>query len=100
MSGLNEIIQWTEANIDFEKGEDVTKAFDFISREFEQDNRLPLADILGEDISKYLEFLEDSTFTRAEDIELSNLQERFDFLTGEIERLTSSGFNILGTPIR
>ena len=96
MSGLNEIIQWTEDNINFEEGEDSQKAFDFISSEFERDNRLSLADILQDDTGKYLEFLEEQTGTSKSDIEFEVLEERLAGLEEEIRGF----FNMLGTPIR
>ncbi len=100
MSGLNEIIQWTEDNIDFERGEDPTGAFEFIDNEFTRDNRLPLADILGSDIGKYLEFIEEKTGTTAEENELRDLERRAEELNEEIRQLEGMNFNILGTPIR
>ena len=100
MSGLNEIIQWTEDNIDFERGEDPTRAFEFIDTIFERDNRLPLADILGSDIGDYLQFIEEKTSTTAEDIELLALDRRIEELDEEIRQLEDMRFNILGTPIR
>ncbi len=96
MSGLNEIIQWTESNIDFTDGENPQEAFDFIDKEFTKDNRLPLADILGDELPKYLEFIEERTFTTREDLELSRLDQRVNDLEQEIRGF----FNILGTPIR
>ncbi len=100
MSGLNEIIQWTEDNINFERGEDPTRAFEFINNEFERDNRLPLADILGSDIGDYLQFIEEKTGTTTEDIELRALDRRIEELDEEIRQLEGMRFNILGTPIR
>ena len=96
MSGLNEIIQWTADEIDFTDGEDPQKAFDFIDREFTKENRLPLADILGDQLPKYMEFIEERTFTTREDLELSELEQRVNDLEQEIRGF----FNILGTPIR
>ena len=101
MSGLNEIIQWTENNIDFERGEDPNRAFKFIDNEFKRDNRLPLADILGSDLGNYLEFIEEKTGTTAEDIELQQLERRAEELDREIREIENQmRFNILGTPIR
>ena len=96
MSGLNEIIQWTEDNIDFERGENPQNAFEFIDAEFRKDNRLPLADILGDQLPDYLKFLEESTDTSREDIKFTRLEERIESLQAEIGEF----FNMLGTPIR
>ena len=96
MSGLNEIIQWTEENYDFEEGEDPKKAFDQIDRD--EDWRSPLADILGDQLGEYMEFIEEQTRTSRADIEISELDFRLAQLEQEIRNLT--GTNILGTPIR
>ncbi len=96
MSGLNEIIQWTAENIDFRDGEDPQEAFEFIDTQFTEENRLPLADILGDELPKYMEFIEERTFTSREDLELSELEQRVNDLEQEIRGF----FNILGTPIR
>ena len=98
MSGLNEIIQWTEDNYDFESGEDPVRAFDQIDRE--ENWRLPLADILGEQLPEFMQFIEEKTSTSREDIQIRELEERAFDLEREIESLTRPLFNILGTPIR
>ena len=94
MSGLNEIIQWTEDNYDFEPGEDPQKAFETIDRD--EDWRAPLADILGDQLPQFMQFLEESTQTSRADIELSELDSRIEQLQEEIRGF----FNMLGTPIR
>ena len=98
MSGLNEIIQWTDDEINIEQGENPQEAFEFIDSEFIKDNRLPLADILGDQISEYLEYLQDRAGFEFIDSETELLQQRASRLEVELERLL--GFNILGTPIR
>ncbi len=57
MSGLNEIIQWTDAEIDLELFDNAEDAFQAISDQFENDGRLPLDSILQEDKTQYLNFL-------------------------------------------
>ena len=98
MSGLNEIIQWTDDNINIEQGEDPQEAFEFIDKEFTQDNRLPLGDILGDQIPQYIEYLEDRTESKFIDSETELLQQRASRLEVAINELL--GFNLLGTPIR
>ena len=85
MSGLNEIIQWTEENYDFEEGEDPQEAFQQIDRD--EDWRAPLADILGDQLPEYMEFIEQQTSTTKEDIELQDLQRRAESLEQEILNL-------------
>jgi len=58
LSGLNEIIQWVEANIDIDPSQNSEQNFNDINKEFEKDGRLDLSDILGEDKGKFLEYLE------------------------------------------
>lgn len=52
MSGLNEIIQWVSNEIQ------TGMTFDEISTIFENDGRLPLADILGSDVPSFQRFLD------------------------------------------
>ena len=98
MSGLNEIIQWTEENYDFEAGEDPQAAFEKIDRD--EDWRAPLADILGDQLPEYMEFIENQTSTTKEDIEFQDLQGRISGLEQEIRDLMTTSFNMLGTPVR
>ena len=98
MSGEPEIEQWTEDEINIERGEDVQKVFEFIDREFQKEGRLPLADILGDELPKYMEYLEERTATSREDLDIEELEQRAASLEREIREL--EGFNILGTPIR
>ena len=58
MSGLNEIIQWVEDNIDIDPSQNSEQNFNDINKEFEKDGRSDLSDILGEDKGKFLEYLE------------------------------------------
>ena len=98
MSGLNEIIQWTEENYDFEAGEDPIKAFDQIDRD--EDWRAPLADILGDQLPDYMEYLEQETHTTREDLIIRELENAITDAERQLRSISSGSFNILGTPIR
>ncbi len=58
MSGLNEIIQWVEDNVDIDQTQDSETNFNDINKIFETDNRSDLSDILGDEKGKFLEYLE------------------------------------------
>ena len=58
LSGLNEIIQWTEANMDIDPTQNSEENFQDINKEFEKDGRSDLSDILGDEKGKFLEYLE------------------------------------------
>ncbi len=58
MSGLNEIIQWVEDNIDIDTSQNSEQNFQDINKEFEKDGRSDLSDILGDEKPKFLEYLE------------------------------------------
>ena len=58
MSGLNEIIQWVEDNVDIDQTQDSETNFNDINKIFEEDNRSDLSDILGDEKAKFLEYLE------------------------------------------
>ena len=74
VSGLSEIIQWTENNVDFVKGEDPIKAFNDIDKMFAKDNRSALADILGAQQGDFIEYIETKTETTREDVEINELE--------------------------
>ena len=57
MSGLPEIEQWVEDNIQFDRFGTPEEAFDFIDEQFSASNRLPLDDILQEQKGEFMEFL-------------------------------------------
>ena len=108
MSGLREIIEWVERELILNPENTVDREFEEISRIFEKDNRLPLADILRDDQGKFLDFLgsqlselgdESETDEELEGLEsrLESLERRIDEL---LERTSETVFNILGTPIR
>ena len=58
MSGLNEIIQWVESNIEIDPAQNSEENFNDINKEFEKDGRSDLSDILGDEKGKFLEYLE------------------------------------------
>ena len=58
MSGLNEIIQWVESNIEIDTAQNSEENFNDINKEFEKDGRSDLSDILGDEKGKFLEYLE------------------------------------------
>ena len=58
MSGLNEIIQWVEDNIDLDLSQNSEENFEDINKEFAKDGRSDLSDILGDEKGKFLEYLE------------------------------------------
>ena len=57
MSGLAEIIEWTDSEIDLGLFDNTSDAFQAISDQFEADGRLPLDEILLDQKSSYLAFL-------------------------------------------
>ena len=59
MTDIEQIIEWTEQEIELDPNESVQEAFNGISEEFEGDQRLPLADILKEQKAQFLEYLKD-----------------------------------------
>ncbi len=98
MSGLNEIIQWVEENIELDPNQSSEENFKDINKIFSENGRSDLSDILGDQKSKFLEFIELETGQTASEIELESLSDTIRQLEQEIREL--SGFNILGTPIR
>ncbi len=60
MSGLSEIIEWVQQEIILTRDSEPNDEFESISAIFEKDNRLPLADILGDESPKFLEYLENN----------------------------------------
>ena len=98
MSGLNEIIQWVEENIELDPNQSSEENFKDINKIFSEDGRSDLSDILGDQKAKFLEFIELETGQTASEIELESLSDTIRQLEREISKL--SPFNILGTPIR
>ena len=98
LSGLNEIIQWVEENYDFEAGEDVQKAFEQIDKA--EDWRAPLADILGDQLPNFMEYLEQETHTTREDLIIRELEGAIADAERELSSISGRTINFLGTPIR
>ncbi len=108
MSGLREIIEWVEQELVLDPENGAAIEFEEISRIFEKDNRLPLADILRDDTPQFLKFLESrlSELRREPETgeDLEGLESRLEALERGIdellERTGKTLTNILGTPIR
>ncbi len=60
MSGVNEIIDWVQQEIILKKDSTPEREFADISKIFERDSRLPLADILGDESGEFFEYLENN----------------------------------------
>ncbi len=60
MSGVNEIIDWVQQEIILKKDSTPEREFADISKIFERDSRLPLADILGDESPQFFEYLENN----------------------------------------
>ncbi len=91
MSGLNEIIQWVQSEIILDPTQSVDEQFADISAEFKKDNRLPLADILLDELPQFFKFLESESgaFTEPTDGErFEPLESRIRELESDIERVS------------
>ncbi len=60
MSGLAEIIDWIQQEDLLETDSTPEREFFRISKIFENDSRLPLADILGDEQGEFFEYLENN----------------------------------------
>ena len=92
MSGINEIIQWSEQELDFTLENTVQEEFVSISEIFTRDSRLPLEDILGDELPRFKQYIADRL---AREQQLSETDEatdeqvqRVDELERGIERLS------------
>ena len=92
MSGLNEIIQWSEQELDFTLENTVQEEFADISKMFDDDSRMPLEDILGDELPRFKQYITDRL---AREQQLSETDEatdeqvrRVDELERGIERLS------------
>ena len=74
MSGLNEIIQWVDEEIDINEGEDPQQVFEWLDDH--EDWRAPLGDILNEQLPDFMRYLEERTHTTREDIEFNKILDR------------------------
>ena len=62
MSGLAEIIEWTNNEIpkeEWKQYDNAEEAYNSINQNFTDDNRLPLDKILGDDKDKYMKYLQE-----------------------------------------
>ena len=84
MSGFDEIVAWTEQEIDFESGESVQEAFTSISAIFQRDNRSSLDHILASDVPKFKQYIADRM---AREQFLPETDEATDEQVGRVEQL-------------
>ena len=97
MSGFDEIVAWTDDEIEMDQSRTVQEEFERISKRFEEDNRLPLADILLDDMPRYMKYLEDRK-AREENIlntEIELLEARKELAEIELEELRSQNIGSL-----
>ena len=91
MSGLREIIEWIEREWIFNPENDVDVEFERISKDFEDNDRSALADILRDDTPEFFKFLESElSRARAEpqaDEEIRTLERRAKSLESRIEEI-------------
>ena len=108
MSGLREIWQWVQSEVILRPENTVDREFERISRIFERDNRLPLADILRSDTAEFLDFLGSRISELRDepeaDEEIGELERTVESLERSIEDILQPAIqglvNLLGTPIR
>ena len=104
MSGLREIIQWVESEIILDPENTVDEEFESISRIFERDNRLPLADILRDDTPEFLDFLGSRLSELRDepetDEEIGELERRAESLERSIEDVLQPVTESVGAPIK
>jgi len=94
VSGLREIIEWVQREVILNPENTVDEEFEELSKIFERDNRLPLADILRDDQAKFFEFLE-SELPRVRDEpktdkEIAALEQQASDLEQSISRVQDS----------
>ncbi len=104
MSGLREIIEWIEREVILNPENSIDREFESISRIFERDNRLPLADILRDDQAKFLDFLGSRLSELRDESEadegIEPLERAAESIESGIDGLLQGATNVLGTPIR
>ncbi len=92
MSGLNEIIQWAEQELDFTLENTVQEELADISKMFDDDSRMSLEDILGNELPRFKQYIADRLAREqqlSETDEATDEQvERVDELERGIERLS------------
>ena len=92
MSGLNEIIQWSEQELDFTLTNTVQEEFDSISEIFIRDNRSSLDNILRNDVPKFKQYIKDrlarEQFLPEVDETPNEQERRIEELESDIDRLS------------
>ncbi len=86
MSGINEIIQWAEQELDFTLENTVQEEFNSISEIFTRDSRLPLEDILGDELPRFKQYITDRL---AREQQLSETDEATPEQVARVEQLES-----------
>ena len=79
-----DIIEWIEQNYDFEPDEDVREAFNTISRDWKEDNRDTLANVLGDQKGDVIEGIRE--LISGSELE-PETEEDFDELESRVERI-------------
>ncbi len=104
MSGLREIIEWVEREVILNPKNSIDREFESISRIFERDNRLPLADILRDDQAEFLDFLGSRLSELRDepeaDEEAGAPEPAAESIERSLEGLLQGATNMLETPIR
>ena len=91
MSGKNETWQWVESNYDFEPDDDPIHVFNQISKDFTDNFRRPLADILRDEQPAFIELIEDaierSQPLSEDDEDFEELESRLDVIERRLDEL-------------
>ncbi len=92
MTDIEQIIEWTEQEIDLTLTNTVQEEFNDISRDFTKNNRFPLADILTDQLPQYIKYLENRMAREQLDAETDEATDeqvsRVDELERDIEGLS------------
>ncbi len=92
MTDIEQIIEWTEQEVDLDLTSTVQREFDGISELFTENNRLPLADILTDQLPQFRKYLSDRMAREQLDAETDKATDeqisRVDELERDIERLS------------
>ncbi len=104
MSGLREIIEWIQREVILNPENSIDREFESISRIFERDNRLPLADILRDDTPEFLDFLGSRLSELRDepetDEEIGAPKRPTEPIERGIDDFLQGATNLLGTPMR
>ncbi len=92
MTDIEQIIEWTEQEVDLTLTNTIQEEFNGISEFFTENNRLPLADILTDQLPQYIKYLENRMAREQLDAETDEATpeqvSRVDELERDIERLS------------